>query len=779
MQFRLNNIVNRKFDANVIKRIDLEKIYGVVCLVYIYIYFFTKSDFLDLSFVIERSRGVIAVLAIFHLFYVAAKNGISNYLIADVSFLIVYAKILAICYSNVPGYVDGLCNTWILGFCVLGIDYRKVLRSALLSYITSILLGFLCSFTSIVDLASREYQRSYNDTTTTIIRSGWGYRHENGLGTVCFMAIACFCIGFSHFSKVLKSLIAFAVALFVWIIPNSRFNAYLIVLMGLALLIDYLLEKLILKKQIFYVARKCIEILALLVAIAIPFFFIAIILNYDKVNPVLLSRLDNLASGRISLAHSGYIAKGFSIWGQYYDRGAYLDSSWIRIPIMWGLPMFAFIIVCMIYLGIKAYKNDDFLLIVTILLISISGICYELISMPDYNVFLFLPFAWSIDEKIDKVRVDTRFAGKVKKALYQNAALISVFVATILFIIFRKNIVSTLQTFIECKGLDNNASITLILVLIALSFVTILSFSGCIKAIALPHTPLASMSLLFASCIILFSAFIFEKSTISSIDEASLAFDEVIADQEAMSILASIEGVEIVPQIKPLLYKDYYDFTDLKWLPTADYARFDNITVIVAARDNYRTFSNTGFVQTPISDYHKIYTNDSRVIEAMVDAGYRFTSYSQYVKELDLDQYAEINGLNQAPDGSVLVKASQNGTAITNKLSEDFADIYYDEKKALDEDGDYNLHIVLKADANDLANMNQDDVVAHVLLTANSGTFIDYRITASEFDDGLAICDIPFTMWKFDGKRIYTAFSIDEVYNLDFAIEEMSYWRQQ
>lgn len=779
MGYRINDIFNGKTGINLIRRLDLEKIYEIICLFYIFIYFFKKCDFMDLSFIVEGTIGVIATLALFHFFYLVVKNGINKYLIANVCLLIVFAKLLFICYSNVPEYVDDLCNILVLGFCVLGIGYRKVLKSASLAYIASVILGFICSFTGIVDSASREYSRTYGDTTTIIIRSGWGYNQENMLGMACFMAIVCFTIGFSQFSKVLKSLIAFAVALFVWIIPNSRFNAYLLILMGVAIIIDYLLEVLSIKTKVFYIARKCIEILLLLVSIAIPFLFLAIILNYDVVDPELISKLDNIASGRITLSHSGFISRGFSLWGQIYDRGAYLDSSWIRIPVMWGIPMLVFVIVGLIYLGIKAFRNDDFILMVTVLLISASGICYELIPMADYNVFLFLPFAEFANVNEQAKCVNSQFVDRVKVGISKNAALVSTFIVTGIFIIFRKNIISTLQTFIECTSYGFNVSIILILVLMILLFMVILSFSGCIKALVEHYKNLFALSILFASCMIFLSMFIFERSVINGVDENGMIYDEVIADQEAMKVLASLDDVDLVPQVKPSLYKNYYGFTDLKWLPTADYARFDNITVVLAARENYRTFSNTGFVQTPISDYHKIYTNDSRVIEAMENAGYSFTYCSQYVKELNLGQYAEINDLKQTTDGSILVNASQDGKAIANKLSEDFVDIYWDENKAIDEDGNYILHIVLKADENDLATMNPEDVVAHVSLTANSGTFIDYRITSAEFDNGVATCDIPFTMWKYDGRRMYTAFTIDEVFNIDFAIEEMSYWRQQ
>lgn len=775
MKYRLNNIV----DASLIKKLDLEKIYEVICISNIFIYFIKGNSILNLSLDIEKARGCLVVLAILHFFYLAAKKGLDKFLIIDASLLLICARLVLICHSNVPTYMDELCDTLVLCVCVIGIDYHKVLKSASLVYIIVILLSFLCSFTGIVETCAREYSRTYGDVTTTIIRSGWGPIHENGLGMHCFIAIACFCAGFSQFSKLWRSFIAFAVAAFVWIIPNSRFNVYLLVIMGVALLIDYLLEKLSTKKSIFYIARKCIEILVLLVSAMVPFIFMAIIVNYDKVDPTLLSKLDSIASGRISLAHSGYMARGFSIWGQIYDRGAYLDSAWIRVLIMWGIPLFIFVIVSLIYLGIKAYCNDDFILIVTVLLISISGICYELISLPGSNVFLLLPFTEIVKIKEKRSCVNNQFVDKVVRSITQNATLISIFTATFLFIILRKNIVSILQTFIECKGYNDNAGVFLILVFMAASFAAILTFSACIKAIALHHKKLTSMSILLVSCAILFSMFIFEGTTIDRLDKDNAVYDEVIADQDAMSLLSSIDGIEIVPQTKPVLYKNYYGFTSMKWLPTADYARFDDITVIVDIRDNYRTFSQTGFLQTPISDYHKIYTNDSRVIEAMESGGYTFTHYSQYVKELDLNQYAKINELYQAADGSILVKASQEGIAITNKLSEDFVDIYSDESKTFDEDGNYILHIVLNVDVDKIATMNPEEVVAHLLLTANSGTFIDYRITVGEFDNGLATCDIPFTMWKTDGKRIYTQFTIDEAYTLDFSIKEISYYRTE
>ncbi len=340
-----------------------------------------------------------------------------------------------------------------------------------------------------------------------------------------------------------------------------------------------------------------------------------------------------------------------------------------------------------------------------------------------------------------------------------------------------------MQTQIECTSYTYVSRTMLLLLYIFVPIMMVIGLCGCIRTIVRGKrnggTESIFTKILIASSLIFVGVHIYGYCYINSLDTNGMVYEEVVADEEAMNILGAIKDVDVVSQVKPYLYKMYYDFPNLKWLPTADYARFDNITVILDIRDNYRTFSHTGFVQTPISEYHKIYTNDSRVIEAMEAEGYVFTYYSQYVKELDLGQYAKLNELKQAKDGSIIVKANEDGQVIKNKAPEDFVDISNEENKAIDEDGNYNLHIVLEADSDTLLKMNTDDTIVHILISFSSGIFLDYRVKVGEFKEGVAICDIPFSMWQSNLCRYNTQFTIDEAYTIDFTIKEISYYRTE
>ncbi len=757
------------------RNINLEKIYEIAFLCYVFLYFIDIGNIINLYNSVRTIRGIVVCIAIIRALLLIIRKGFYKYLTADIILLLAFLRIVLICSSNmnVERYLDMLT----IAICAFEIDYRKVFQSVSLSFVVSILGSFLCAFTNLVDSSAREYSRTYGDITSTIIRSGWACGHENVLGMRCFVAVVCFCIGFSQFSKVMRGLFAFAVAVFLWVVPNSRFNSELLILLGLAFFVDYIYDTFFNKKTVFVVIRKGLEILALFIAAAIPFIIMWAVVYYEKIDPSIMAKLNDMSSGRLWLAHAAYTDTGFSLWGQYY-HGWGIDAGWILIPVTYGIPMMLIVLTLFLYTGFKAYKDDNFLLICVVLLLSLTGLCYELVVHSYYCVFLVVPFAKFVNIKDEHKCIDVRIIDGIKDFLYRNATLICSFITVGLFLIFRKSIISSLQTMIECQSYSSNMSLGIIIVFLILIAVLMIGLSACLK-MAIKHEKTISVWLLPVSCIVLCFLFVFCWHSNTSIETNSIAYEPVLADQEAMSIMGTVEGANVVPQSKPYLYKKYYGFTDLKWLPTADYARFDNMTVIVDARTNYRTLSETGFVQTPISDYHKIYTNDSRVIEAMEAAGYTFTSYSQYVKKLKLDQYADLNGLEQAQDGSILVKASEDGLVISKKMSEDFVDIYNEEGCTADANGNYNMHIVVQADTDELENLPGETVVAHILLQTSFATFLDYRITASEFDDGVAVCDIPFWMGVSYGSRINTTFTIDEAYTIDFSIKEISYYRTE
>ena len=782
------NIITKTRFWHQLKTTDFEKIFEFICMTYIFLYCFSKTDIFDLDNKLDNIINIVFVIAVCRVCCLVIKNGFNKYLFVDIACLLLYIRIISFCSSRVSLYANSFYVNFVLCVCVLGIGYNRVLHSVSLGYMMAILYGFIASLTNIMDFAAREYTRTYGDTTYHIIRSGWGCGHENTLGIRCFLAASCFCLGFKKLSKVLRSLVAFLVAAFVWIIPNSRFNAYLLILLGIVLFIDYLHEVFLQKKYIFHIARKFAEFVALILTCVTPFLIIYVTLHYEKLNPAFLQKLDAIASGRIWLGYNAYKESGFSLWGQYDSGAFYIDSGWIRLPVLLGIPLTLFVIAMLLYVEIKAFATDDFLLICLITLVSVSGICYELVAMGDNNIFLLLPFASYAKENVFPLHISANHVSeyrvkKIKHFVYTNAGLISVFIISALLIIFRKPLISILQTQIECSNYAYPSRTLLILMCILVPVIIVIGLSECIRLwVGEKQFVLVKERhfwILIASCLVFIGIQLYGYCYVNALDENSSAYEEVLADEDAMRILETIQDVDVVPQIKPYLYRKYYGFTDLKWMPTADYARFDNITVILDVRDNYRTLSHTEFLQTPISDYHKVYTNDSRVIEAMEEAGYSFTNYSQYVKELDLVQYAELNDLKQEKDGSIIVKASEDGQVITKKAAEDFVEIFNDELVIIDEDGNYNLHIVLEANADTLSGMNGEDGVAHIVVSFSQGTFLDYTITVDDFTNGVATCDVPFSMSHVGSMRYNTQFTIDEAYTLDFSIKEISYYRTE
>ncbi|WP_029200400.1 hypothetical protein [Oribacterium sp. NK2B42] len=85
-----------------------------------------------------------------------------------------------------------------------------------------------------------------------------------------------------------------------------------------------------------------------------------------------------------------------------------------------------------------------------------------------------------------------------------------------------------------------------------------------------------------------------------------------------------------------------------------DYGRYSNATVLTDADWDSACLTGEGFLYLQISENDAIYTNDSGVIEALREEGYVLKGYNSYVHQVDMENMARMNDVEETEDGLLL-----------------------------------------------------------------------------------------------------------------------------
>lgn len=174
--------------------------------------------------------------------------------------------------------------------------------------------------------------------------------------------------------------------------------------------------------------HKLSEILASFWWIAVPvspFIIIFASYFYDGSNHI-MKAINDLTSGRLSLGHRAFNNYNIRILGQTIVEHTYggskglklanqlngvhhyffIDSSYIRMILLWGLLMFVLIVVCMTYIAIRSTLRRTFVLTAIILIASLNFMFEPDIIKIIYDPFLLallaIPNFYNIQEEKHK-----------------------------------------------------------------------------------------------------------------------------------------------------------------------------------------------------------------------------------------------------------------------------------------------------------------------------------------------------------------------------------------
>lgn len=282
-----------------------------------------------------------------------------------------------------------------MGIFVLGarnVDFKRIIK--LYFYIGLLLLAFVMLSAMLGLIKNLVYHRGM----TNIIRQSFGIVYPTDFAAhVLYLILAYAYLKFGKI-KWYDYVIFLVVAVFLVKFSDARLSAYAIILtipvfwIGQRAKQDHLVSRFIAS---FY---WTVPILSAYLVIVASYFFTP--------SNKFLVKVDNMSSGRLHLGHKAISDYGFSIFGKriiehgwggidglrmfkdHPDKYFFVDSSFLRMTILFGIVMVIIILLAMTKISWDSFQKESFALASVIVIVSVSAMVEQRLLDLAYDPFL-------------------------------------------------------------------------------------------------------------------------------------------------------------------------------------------------------------------------------------------------------------------------------------------------------------------------------------------------------------------------------------------------------
>ena len=329
--------------------------------------------------------------------YIFDNFNLKQYLIITIILLLSFISWRKTNYSNVMVLI-----TFILG--AKDIDFRKIVKCYFNTNLTLLLLTIIYSLTGII-----QNLIFFRDE---IRRFSLGIDYPTDLAAYVFFLILAYCYLYYSSLNFKKYVSFFLISLITYKITNSRLDLILIILIIPVMMLTKRSSK---NGKSTPVSDYVVDHYWSL-TIIVPYIYI--LLNfYFQANDRVFFLLNKLLSGRLEYGNLALKKYGISMLGQKINEygwgginGLYMsknniskyffiDSSYIRLIVIYGIFLGLVIFLIMVATSIKGGLNNNYVLSAIIFLISISSIVDQHMLEISYNIFFLAFLALNSNQK--------------------------------------------------------------------------------------------------------------------------------------------------------------------------------------------------------------------------------------------------------------------------------------------------------------------------------------------------------------------------------------------
>ena len=253
-----------------------------------------------------------------------------------------------------------------------------------------------------------------------------------------------------------------------------------------------------------------------------------------------------------------------------------------------------------------------------------------------------------------------------------------------------------------------------------------------------------------ALCLLVMSVFI---GTVSFYKYLKTKVTDVEVPIETLKKIIEVKNGDFYSDDAPVLYDLMLNDVTYGALRGEGYRVMEDATILEPKDKELPALFDAGFQVAEISDDKIIYSNDESVITDLSKDGYKFYRYYAFGHEYNLNNAAQLNGLDIIEDEGEKVLMVEG----------DEKSLIYGPYEILNP-GTYTVSFSLKINPKEFSAVSDDDVIVSVRTSHMYGQRIDQllEVTLGEFDeDGCAIIDSSFSVGTVGEGYEYLVFGKD------------------
>ena len=223
---------------------------------------------------------------------------------------------------------------------------------------------------------------------------------------------------------------------------------------------------------------------------------------------------------------------------------------------------------------------------------------------------------------------------------------------------------------------------------------------------------------------------------------------------EPLRKVAEVKTGKLYSDELPVLYNVVISDVTYGAIRGEGYRIIENATILEPEEKELTVLFNEGFQVAQISDDHIIYSNDESVISEMTKEGYKFYRYYAFEREIDLEEAAELNGLEISDNNgekALLIEGEEKS------LKSGPYDVL--------QPGTYTVTFSFKINPDEYSDVPEETLIADVRTSHKNGQKIDQQLEVkkSEFDDrGCADVESIFTVSTVEDGYEYLVFGKED-----------------
>ena len=384
------------------------------------------------------------------------------------------------------------------------------------------------------------------------------------------------------------------------------------------------------------------------------------------------NKVNSWSHSRLFLASRAYDAHGLTLFGTPFDQiGAggslivrpdynFVDCSYLLILLRYGVVTFLVVGLLWVLMTRAAIRHGHRRLAYALALIAFHSLSEHHFPEVDYNILLVLPFAVFPTLRLQTEQED---APNIRRPTSARAVLIVCAAALILCLLFGPALLSWFRTLCGLLDMADAGRIRnrLLFAAVYLGWGCVFLFFAAgsrILTSLFRHEKVSRGPLLVcvlglcaaaAGCIGVDLVFRHVQSAYT---------DMLESDRNAIEVLQAAEDPHIHVETMPALYARAFGGIDSHLYTGEDLARLKNVSLITDIDNDYNVLINCGFLYSPISAGHAVYTNSAAAADALRQAGYHLTGYYSTRTQVDLAYLARRNSLEPAEEGGYYLTAA-------------------------------------------------------------------------------------------------------------------------